>query len=1216
MLLVTHQVLAQLHDDFNDGDFTANPEWAGDATKFIVSSGVLRLQAPALNDKAYLTAASHAINDAAWEFYVKLDFNPSSTNYSRIYLVADNADITQSLNGYYVMLGNTTDEISLYCQTGTTRTKIIDGTDGRLNVSVCEVKIKVTRNVSGEWELFSDFGLTGTYTLEGTIVDATHTSTAFFGIECVYTSTRNDKFYFDDITITGNPEADNHPPTLETVTVLSSTELELKFSEDLESISASNVQNFSIEGDVHPQKANLTSDASVVRLTFRDAFVNGKEDVLTVVSVEDIAGNQIAPTEKNFLYFVPQPINFKDIVITELFPDFTPSVGLPDQEFVEILNRSTNAIDLNGWKISDGSSTGIVSSKIILSGEYLILTSTTGQSKFLTHGEVIGVTSFPSLNNANDRLILTDANGQVIDSVAYNSDWYRDEDKSDGGWTLELIDQDNFCKGDDNWKASNNPAGGTPGKQNSVFEKIIDVQGPHVVNAVMTDSVTIELTFNESLQTKVLNAKDLIVNPPALIENITFAKDDRKTLNIHVSKPLEDERTYAIDISNVSDCSGNKVLQSNAIAYVNLDTISPNVKEVLWSSANRLTLILSERIVRIKAEDTHNYVVNDLQQKILSAKLSQDEKQIELAFQNPFTNGVDFIMTIKALEDINGNVSSNLKTSIRYFESLPASCKDIIITEIFPDPSPVIGLPEAEFIEIHNRSEKPFNLKDWTISDGSSVGRLSQGIILPGHYEIVTSASSAVSFQEYGNVITTTNFPTLNNSADAIVLKTPGGQLIDSVYYTSDWYRSDDLGQGGYTLELIDTQNICAEETNWTASEDLKGGTPGKQNSVFANKPDVAGPELLSIIALDETSLLISFNEKLDADPPSPGAIHITENQVTSVDLSPSLKSLCVKLATSLQKGHTYHLTASDVYDCAGNKVSPNHNQSAFGLPERAEPMDVVINEVLFNPTSTGTDFIEVYNRSKKFINLKNWTVSNFEEDSLFNKKVIVGDHMILAPDQYVVLTTEPELLASEYPLSPKETFLKVDALPSMTDDEGTIAIIDSTAQIIDAFQYTDDMHSVFIKDDEGVSLERIHPDKETQLAANWKSASSTVGYATPGYKNSNSVDELAEETESIVVEPEIFQPRSGYQDFALIKYSFESGGYVANVTIYDAQGREVKRLANNEVLGTEGFLRWDGDNERGEQARIGSYIVYFEVFNETGTIKKFMKRVAIASRF
>ena len=86
--------------------------------------------------------------------------------------------------------------------------------------------------------------------------------------------------------------------------------------------------------------------------------------------------------------------------------------------------------------------------------------------------------------------------------------------------------------------------------------------------------------------------------------------------------------------------------------------------------------------------------------------------------------------------------------------------------------------------------------------------------------------------------------------------------------------------------------------------------------------------------------------------------------------------------------------------------------------------------------------------------------------------------------------------------------------------------------------------------------------------------------------------------------------------NYTKINYNFDQGGYVANVKIYDAQGRTIKQLADNEILGTEGFFRWDGDADNGSKARVGYYVVAFEVFNDRGVVKTFRKRVVVATKF
>src|SRR5688572_6544796 len=139
-------------------------------------------------------------------------------------------------------------------------------------------------------------------------------------------------------------------------------------------------------------------------------------------------------TRLKFLYFEPSPIQFKDVIITELCPDPSPQVGLPEAEFVEVLNRSENPIDLSGWTLSDETTSGKFAPIILLPGEYLILTAPTAVEKFSSFGKVLVVFPFPSINNSGDILIIKNSYGKVIDSLKFVTSWYREDEKADGGW--------------------------------------------------------------------------------------------------------------------------------------------------------------------------------------------------------------------------------------------------------------------------------------------------------------------------------------------------------------------------------------------------------------------------------------------------------------------------------------------------------------------------------------------------------------------------------------------------------------------------------------------------------------------------------------------------------------------------------------------------------------------------------------------------------------
>ena len=489
-------------------------------------------------------------------------------------------------------------------------------------------------------------------------------------------------------------------------------------------------------------------------------------------------------------------------------------------------------------------------------------------------------------------------------------------------------------------------------------------------------------------------------------------------------------------------------------------------------------------------------------------------------------------------------------------------------------------------------------------------------ILLPAEYLIVTSNSSLFSsdLRSYGSP----DFPSLNNSDDHLILRDSRGKTIDSLHYSADWYRNNQKKEGGWSLELIDPENDCAEAENWIASEHSSGGTPGVQNSVFASKPDLSGPTLHSAIPVSPHIIQLVFNEKLQAEIPSPDNFAIDPvMMVKSVSFpNPSHLELLIELTSELTAGISYSLTVNSIADCAGNWISEASNNTIFGLPEEPIPSDILINEILFDPRPAGVDFVEFVNASKKFFNLKNWMIGNFEHDTITNALVITGKDLLLAPGGYLALTEDLDALKGDYPSAHEQNIFEVDELPSFNDDAGSITIAASNGVLVDSFNYSKSLHSIFIKDPEGVSLERIALNIPTNDIQNWKSSSTMSGNATPGYLNSNSRNDLDINVEPIRIEPEVFIPLNGQPDFVRIHYDFDRGGYVANVRVLDAQGHPVKHLANNEILGMQGTFRWDGDRDDGGKIRVGYYLVLFEVFDSTGDVRTFFNRVAVATRF
>jgi hypothetical protein len=181
-----------------------------------------------------------------------------------------------------------------------------------------------------------------------------------------------------------------------------------------------------------------------------------------------------------------------------------------------------------------------------------------------------------------------------------------------------------------------------------------------------------------------------------------------------------------------------------------------------------------------------------------------------------------------------------------------------------------------------------------------------------------------------------------------------------------------------------------------------------------------------------------------------------------------------------------------------------------------------------------------------------------------------------------------------------------MQAMPSMPDDSGTVTLCIRTGEVSDRLRYSSTMHFPLLNDKEGVSLERVSPHAPTDDPANWKSASADCGYATPTGKNSQFRETGNTAGTGFSLEQELFTPDGdGYDDFLVINYSFDEPETVATVRVFNAKGIQVKTIANNRLLGTSGFLTWDGTNGDGSLVKPGIYIILAETYGLTGAKTK-----------
>ncbi len=909
---------------------------------------------------------------------------------------------------------------------------------------------------------------------------------------------------------------DAQAPTILKVDPRLFSELIVEFSEKVSSSTALSTNHYSLLGIGEPEKIELLGSGQLaVSLTFENEFVDQATYNLSVKRVEDISGNVIQTDTIAFTYSRPDIPSTGEVLITEIMADPSPSAGLPEVEYVEIFNNSGKELDLTTLRFVNSDKMFELGQGKLPAGSYFILCSTSDAASLSPFGSTIGLTSWSALSNGGDSLSLINYSGDLIDQAVYNSSWYKDTQKDEGGYSLEKILGESPCGEDYRWGASISEIGGTPGSANSLTFAEIDSVAPELLSIGVVEATKLSLSFSEWISEIGLAGLQVSVNGQDNIDSFTLEDNPTKIIAV-LKQPLMLGAEYLITISGLSDCSGN-------------------------------TMELTE-----------------------------------------------------------------LKVGV----GRSPSFGELIISELMPDPDPSQGLPEAEYIEVLNVSSDWISLEAVSLMVGDKKVAFPNSALAPNTYLILSSSGNLPLLKKFGATLSLPSFPALKNDGDEISLFA-GDELLHSSQYDDGLFREADKRDGGWSLEIIDAALPCAGKENWTASIAEHGGTPGQVNSVNGTLGDGMPVSLLEVIHLSDSTLHARLSEQVTIDisklevniTPSLGELGIQSDFFTD--------NFIIQFQESVRPGIFYEVTVSGLVDCRGNLSTEEQLSTNFILPSPSDSLDVVINEVLFNPRSGGVDFVEIYNKSDKYLDINDWEIGNIKtatgEPDDFN--TVVNTNHLLAPGEFLVLTESPAILKADYPSGKAETFLEVD-LPTYPNAEGGIIIKNAIGHILDRFDYSEDFHSLLLREAKGVSLERISLDRPTNDPNNWASAPQEVGFATPGYKNAN--QHIGESLLSkLSVEPQSFIPGGGEtNNFTTITFDSSLSNARIDVSIYDVAGRKIKTLALGKTVTDGSFFRWDGSSDAGDMARVGIYLVQVEYFDASGQTGVVRTSVALGARF
>ena len=643
------------------------------------------------------------------------------------------------------------------------------------------------------------------------------------------------------------------------------------------------------------------------------------------------------------------------------------------------------------------------------------------------------------------------------------------------------------------------------------------------------------------------------------------------------------------------------------------DSIRPRITTCYGQDDFRTVVVGFSEIVDDSGLKPEHYKIQETNGHPIDCEyLFPDYQKVMLFFPNAFEEDRTYQLFVSDVRDLAGN---SITDTLVQFHCHKIKRNDILIHEIMADPTPIVGLPPVEYLELYNRTEGKLLLDNWKIQLGKTLKTLPEMALEAHGFAVITANENVEQLSAFCQNIYPLSSLSITDGGQEIILYHNYDEVIHVVKFKNSWHRNGIKREGGWSLEMMDTQNPCADGENWDSSTDTRGGTPGRANSIARENSDYEAPVMLSATVLDTNLLQVHFSEPIFL--PSDIPVFALDHNLNITDIkpvNPYNNALDIRFDQALQAGIVYQLTlCGNICDCAG-QCAVNGQILSFGLDQNPWYKDLIINEVLTNPLNNeDADFIEIYNRSSKIIDLKKIKLGSGGMDFPEKTAIAVSQGYQLFPQQMVALCKNRRLTEEQYhPLYP-QNLLSCDSLPAFPNAEGMVHLTDLALQAIDRFQYNEDMHYSMLISTDGVSLERVHYEGDTQDDNNWKSAAAHVGFGTPGYPNSQAAEMLSSE-DVLRIEPAIFSPdNDGFEDFAEIYCQFQDAENRVTIAIYHRNGLLIKKLAHNEVCGGKARYLWDGTDENGHLTPPDLYIVRMQYWNLSG--KKRSKQAVVGLR-
>lgn len=648
-----------------------------------------------------------------------------------------------------------------------------------------------------------------------------------------------------------------------------------------------------------------------------------------------------------------------------------------------------------------------------------------------------------------------------------------------------------------------------------------------------------------------------------------------------------------------------------SVSAFQADIMPPELITATVKNDNLIELCFSEALDSAFAMIPGQFLINDIYAPDLVSMDSKNEKII-LTYLNGLPVMGVFTLNISGVKDLAGNTVVNQSRTLSYHRKPGQG--DLMVSEILFDPY----VNHEDFLEIYHCGNRTISIDSLIIknpANGQQVVTSDKDPMVPGSYRAFTKNTAQVysTYLPPGHaVIKPQPLPSFNNDKGTIVIMLPDGTMLDSISYTAGLHTLNEQGKNteGVSLEKTQLKPMINEAGMWISGSKASGyATPGYTNAVFS---DTQPPRLSGAEVLNAREIQLLFNDVMRAESVStihnyrlhPGDIM----PVSAILSNDNPQKVTLRFDSDFSASENLVLNLLGLRDKNDNMLYDTSTILQYGLLPYTGSL--VLSEILFNPPTGGSDFIELFNPTEYNLQLRGVIMVN--EDN--HDTSIIDNYYVLPPNSYIALCSDPDFLETHY-RTPPESVIRTEELPALNADQGVLVFYNEAFALLDSFHYHENRHHALINDGDrkGVSLEKsvLKPVENSRF--NWSSASHAVYYASPGYKNSAFFSQSVP-IQGFDIEKKIFSPnRDGNDDLLFISYQLDQPGYLATFAVYSMEGYLIKNLTSNQLLGTSGLLTWDGTDNDGNAREIGVYIVVGTVWHPNGTAYQVKKDCILA---